>query len=101
MKIFLKTILTISKKETIIDLKFQMLKQNKTKEVLFVSKVKELREAENIEQRDMAKVIGVSPASYSKKENGIIRFSLNEAKNIADFFHKSIEEIFYPEEVAE
>ncbi|MBQ3110449.1 MAG: helix-turn-helix transcriptional regulator [Clostridia bacterium] len=83
-----------------MQLRFQKLKQ-KNKEVSCVSKLKELREAENIEQRDMAKIIGVSPASYSKKENGIIRCSLDEAKKIADFFHKSIEEIFYPEEVVE
>lgn len=47
----------------------------------------------------MADLIGVSKASYSKKENGLVKFSLKEAKIIADTFDESIEEIFFNSKV--
>lgn len=57
--------------------------------------VKKLRVENNLSCKKMADLIGVSKASYSKKENGIVKFSLTEAKIIADKFKKSIEEIFF------
>lgn len=65
-----------------------------------VSRVKELRESANIEQKFMAELICVSRSSYSKKESGQVGFALEEAKKIADFFGKSIEEIFFDSEVS-
>lgn len=65
-----------------------------------MGKVKELREAANIKQESMASLLGVSPASYSKKENGHIKYTLDEAKAIAVFFNKTIEEIFFADEVS-
>jgi len=57
--------------------------------------VKELREAKGLKQEDMAKIIGVSAPNYCKKEKGDIKFSLNEAKIIANEFGKQIEEISF------
>jgi putative transcriptional regulator len=57
--------------------------------------IKELRELNDMRQRDMAKLLSISPCNYSKKENGNIRFTLEEAKTIADYFNKDIEEIFF------
>ncbi len=65
-----------------------------------MSRVKELRESQGIKQEDMAKAIGMSHANYSKKENGVVKWALSEAKIIADFFSKSIEEIFFDSEVS-
>ena len=65
-----------------------------------MSRVKELRESANIKQECMAELIGVSSASYSKKENGQVKYNLEEAKKIADFFGKSIEAIFFADEVS-
>ena len=65
-----------------------------------LSRVRELRESANIKQDCMAELIGVSPASYSKKENGQVKCTLEEAKKIADFFGKTIEEIFFADEVS-
>lgn len=62
--------------------------------------VKELREGRGIKQEEMAKVTEMSTANYSKKENGVIKWALSEAKTIADFFDKSIEEIFFDNEVS-
>ena len=49
----------------------------------------------------MAELIGVSKASYSKKENGLVKFSLKEAKIIADTFNESIEKVFFNSKVTE
>ena len=40
-------------------------------------------------------------AAYYKKENGTVKFSLVEAKKIADRMDKSIEEVFFKDELAE
>lgn len=65
-----------------------------------MSKIKIMRENAGIEQKTMAEMLKISPANYCKKENGIIKFSLVEAKKLADFFKKNIEEIFFAEEVS-
>lgn len=65
-----------------------------------MSKVKELREQHNLKQEDMAAIIGVSPANYSKKEAGNIRFSLMEARKIAQYFNLKIEDIFFQNDVS-
>ncbi|MFL0196452.1 helix-turn-helix transcriptional regulator [Clostridium sp. WILCCON 0269] len=57
--------------------------------------VKELRTNKKLTCEQMANLIGVSKATYSKKENGLIKFSLKESKIIADEFNKSIEDIFF------
>lgn len=61
--------------------------------------IKELRLKNNLSCKQMADLIGVSKASYSKKENGFVKFSLNEAKIIADTFNESIEKIFFNSKV--
>ena len=65
-----------------------------------MSKVKQLREEANLKQEFFAEMLDVSPANYSKKENGLIKYTLAEAKTIADFFGKSIEEVFFADEVS-
>lgn len=65
-----------------------------------MSKVKELREAAGKKQEEIALLLDISPANYCKKENGTIKFSLPEAKKLADFFHTTIEAIFFTSEVS-
>ena len=65
-----------------------------------MSKVKELRIASGAKQEELARLTGMSTANYSKKENNLVKFTLREAKIIADFFKKSIEEIFFENEVS-
>lgn len=62
--------------------------------------IKNFRESLNLKQEDFAKIINVSTVNYSKKENGSVKFSLPEAKQIAEHFNRPIEEIFYSNEVA-
>ena len=65
-----------------------------------MSKIKELRERAGIKQEFMAELLSISPANYCKKEKGIIKYSLIEAKTIADYYGKTIEEIFFSDGVS-
>lgn len=56
--------------------------------------LKSLRAAQDITQRNMAELINVSVPTYNRKELGIRAFTLEESMKIADFFGKSVEEIF-------
>lgn len=60
-----------------------------------MNKVKLIREEHSQTQGDIAAVIETSPVNYSKKEAGSVKFSLIEAKKIADYFNVSIEELFF------
>lgn len=62
--------------------------------------IKSFRESIGLRQEDFAEIINTSKVNYSKKENGYVKFSLNEARKIAEHFHKPIEDIFFEEEVS-
>lgn len=65
-------------------------------------RLRELRVARGISAQTMAECIGLeTQAAYYKKETGAVKFSLIEAKCIADFFGLTIEEIFFANEVSE
>lgn len=57
-------------------------------------KLKGLMTENKIFQKDLAKIIGVSEKTVNDKVNGNIDFKLSEALLIANYFGKSIEEIF-------
>lgn len=63
-------------------------------------KLKEIREKKGYTIEDMAGVIGKSPCNYFKKENGEVKFSLNEAIEISKFLKCKIEKIFFKEELS-
>ena len=56
--------------------------------------IKQFRESVGQTQEEFASIINVSKVNYSKKENGKVKFSLNEAFQIANHFNKPIEAIF-------
>lgn len=62
--------------------------------------IKKFRESLGMTQEEFAAIIGVSKVNYSKKENGKVKFSLNEAYQISNHFNKSIETIFGNNEVS-
>lgn len=64
-------------------------------------KLKELREKKGYSIEDMAKVIKKSPCNYFKKESGDVKFSVNEALEIADFLKTKVEKIFFKTELSE
>lgn len=58
--------------------------------------LKALRLEKKITAEEMAIVLGLETKSaYHKKESGKVKFSLNEAKKISDYFNKPVEEIFF------
>ena len=49
-------------------------------------------------QSEMAKILGLSLVSVSKKINGVIKFNLEEVKKIKDYLHltdSEVVEIFF------
>ncbi len=62
--------------------------------------IKNFRESLGMKQEEFAAIIHVSKVNYSKKENGKVKFSLNEAYQFSNHFNKPIEEIFGNNEVS-
>lgn len=62
--------------------------------------IKSLRELHDLNQEEMAQKLGISKPAYFKKENGITEFTISEAKNLAEIFGKTVEEIFFAKEVS-
>lgn len=65
-----------------------------------MSLVKELRLKNNLKMSDMAQLLKISVPNYQKKEAGKVKFTLVEARAISIKFNKSIEEIFFENEVS-
>ncbi|MCP1101961.1 putative transcriptional regulator [Aequitasia blattaphilus] len=57
-------------------------------------RLQEIRLKNGIKQSEMAQKLDITVASYSRKENGKLRFSLSEAIKIASIFEMTVEEIF-------
>lgn len=63
--------------------------------------LKKLRTQNNLTHKEMANLIGLKTASaYFKKEIGATPFSLIEARIISDFFNKTIEDIFFRDQLS-
>ncbi len=60
--------------------------------------LRKIRNERGIKMKECADVIGVKEACYCKKELGTLRFSVEEAKKLADFFGLPIEKLFHREE---
>lgn len=65
-----------------------------------MGKVKELRELLGKKQEFMADFLGISVPNYCKKESGSVKWSLEEAGKLSDFFGKTIEDIFFENKVS-
>lgn len=53
-----------------------------------------LRKENNYNQEEMAKILGVSEATYRNKENGKTQFKLDEMFVIAEYFNKTLDDVF-------
>lgn len=65
-----------------------------------ILKLKGLRGERMITQSDIAEVLGISTATYNRKENGIGQFDAREISIIIQFFNVTYEEIFGIEKVS-
>lgn len=59
------------------------------------AKLKQLRINNDLFQKDIANLLGISTSYYSSIERGKRNPTLNLAKKTADLFGESIENIFY------
>lgn len=65
-------------------------------------KLKKNRINRNISAEVLAKVLGLETKSaYYKKESGLVKFTLEDAKKLSEFFGLPIEKIFFADEVSE
>lgn len=64
-------------------------------------KLKEIREKKGYSIEEMARVIDKSPCNYFKKENGDVKFSVNEALKISQFLKCKVEKIFFEDILSE
>lgn len=60
-----------------------------------LKRLKGLRIENDLSQKDMAKLIGISCSSYQRKESGENQFLLTEADKIAKVLKKEIRDIFF------
>lgn len=63
------------------------------------TKMREYRLKNGIAADEIAELIGVTVQTYYKKETGVLKFSLLEAKKIAERCGDSIERIFFDTEI--
>lgn len=61
--------------------------------------LKSLRVKHGLSQKDTAKLLGITVATYNRKENGNRRFTVDEAIKLSKIFNTSIEEIFFTNRV--
>ena len=62
--------------------------------------LREIRLSKGYTCSQMAKVLGITKATYSKKERGKIIITLTEARKIALLFGGNIEDIFFDKSVS-
>lgn len=60
-----------------------------------VNAVRDLRRSQGLSGNDMAQIMGIPAGTYYKKEIGDVKWTISEAKFIADYFKKTIDEIFF------
>lgn len=64
-------------------------------------RLRELRKEKGLTCEDMAKLLGLdTKAAYSKKELGRTKFSLDDARKVSRVLGKSIDDIFFTNEIS-
>lgn len=65
-----------------------------------MNNLKEFRRTDGVKASTLARLIGLrTTASYYKKENGDVKFTVDEALLISSHFGRKVEEIFLPRNV--
>ncbi len=65
------------------------------------TKIHEYRKELNLQQSELAELVGVRRETIGKLENGKYNPSLKLAMDIANVFHKTVEEVFLFEEISD
>jgi|SRR5699024_1259245 len=77
-------------------MKLRLKKRSKGDENMQQEKLASIRRSRNISQREVAEVVGIATETYNNKELGKTQFKASEMFIIADFFGKTVDEIFLP-----
>lgn len=56
--------------------------------------LKRMREQQGFKQKDIANKLGIAPNSYSDKENGKRKFTVNEAIKLSEILKCDMKKIF-------
>lgn len=59
-----------------------------------MTQIKKMRKINDYTQEFVADKIGVTQTIYSQKENGKVKFSINEALKLAKLYDTTVEELF-------
>lgn len=62
-------------------------------------RLKGLRVEKGLTQKDLSSLIGMPISTYARKESGDTQFTLKEAYKISVILGKTVEEIFFVEQV--
>jgi len=65
------------------------------------TRIHEFRKEMNIQQAELAEMVGARRETIGKLENGKYNPSLKLAMDIANVFHKSVEEVFRFEKISD
>lgn len=63
------------------------------------NKLKSLRAEHDFNQQDLADYLGIQKTTYHNKETGKNDFTVTEAKQLAELFNSSIDDIFFADKV--
>lgn len=60
--------------------------------------LRRIRTERGVKMKQCADLLGVQEACYCKKELGTLKFSVEEAKKLSEFFKTPVEVLFYRKE---
>ena len=63
-------------------------------EIVNIKKIKGILAMNDLSYKDIAKELGISPLSFSRKINGVVEFKISELKKLADYFKTDINIFF-------
>ena len=58
-----------------------------------ITKIKQYRKLNKYRQEDLAKILGIKQNTYSKKENGISKFTVDEITILKDIFKVTYDDL--------
>ena len=62
--------------------------------IVLGKKLKELRKAERLTQRELAEKLGISRVNYTRYETDVVRPDYETLLLLADFYNVSLDELF-------
>lgn len=60
-----------------------------------MNRIRKMREAMNLHQKDIAKILNISQQQYSRYENGKNQLPYDVLMKLADFYNTSVDYILY------